>query len=141
MERLDRSLTGYVAAAPVRGPGAPLRRSHRGRPACRSRSPDGETYGLLGPNGAGKTTTISMIAGILEPDGGTVEIDGRSVTAKHRDSKRVLGFVPQEIALFDDLSASENLRFFGGLQGLRGAELRRRMRCHARTGRPRRSGR
>jgi ABC-2 type transport system ATP-binding protein len=87
----------------------------------------GETYGLLGPNGAGKTTTISMIAGILEPDAGTVEIDGHPVTANDREGKRVLGFVPQQIALFDDLSANENLRFFGGLQGLRGAELRRRM--------------
>lgn len=87
----------------------------------------GETYGLLGPNGAGKTTTISMIAGILQPDAGTVEIDGRAVTATDHEAKRVLGFVPQQIALFDDLSARENLRFFGGLQGLRGAKLERRI--------------
>ena len=87
----------------------------------------GETYGLLGPNGAGKTTTISMIAGILEPDGGAVEIEGRTVSLRDRDAKRALGFVPQQIALFDDLSATENLRFFGGLQGLRGAELTRRI--------------
>ncbi len=87
----------------------------------------GETYGLLGPNGAGKTTTISMIAGILAPDAGTVVIDGRPVTVNDHEGKRTLGYVPQQIALFDDLSASENLRFFGGLQGLRGAELARRM--------------
>ena len=87
----------------------------------------GETYGLLGPNGAGKTTTISMIAGILEADAGTVEIAGHRVTGQDHDGKRVLGFVPQQIALFDDLSATENLRFFGGLQGLRGAELARRI--------------
>ena len=87
----------------------------------------GETYGLLGPNGAGKTTTISMIAGILDLDGGTVEIDGRPMSSHDHDAKRVLGFVPQQIALFDDLSAHENLRFFGGLQGLRGAELDRRI--------------
>jgi ABC-2 type transport system ATP-binding protein len=88
----------------------------------------GETYGLLGPNGAGKTTTISMIAGILEPDDGTVEIAGTLVSAHDHEAKRVLGFVPQQIALFDDLSAAENLRFFGGLQGMRGAELTRRIR-------------
>jgi ABC-2 type transport system ATP-binding protein len=89
----------------------------------------GETYGLLGPNGAGKTTTISMIAGILEPDEGIVEIDGHAVSPRDHEAKRVLGFVPQQIALFDDLSATENLRFFGGLQGLRGAELDRRMKA------------
>ena len=87
----------------------------------------GETYGLLGPNGAGKTTTISMIAGILRPDGGQVELDGRRVDAHDPEAKRSLGLVPQEIALFDDLSAEENLRFFGSLQGLRGADLRARV--------------
>ncbi|MFN8020331.1 MAG: ABC transporter ATP-binding protein [Acidimicrobiales bacterium] len=87
----------------------------------------GETYGLLGPNGAGKTTTISMIAGILEPDAGVVEIEGRRVQTRDPEAKRTLGFVPQEIALFDDLSAAENLRFFGGLQGLGGRELHARV--------------
>ena len=88
----------------------------------------GETYGLLGPNGAGKTTTISMIVGVLEPHGGTVEIDGHRVGGRSPEAKRCLGLVPQEIALFDDLSAEENLRFFGGLQGLRGADLTGRIR-------------
>ena len=87
----------------------------------------GETYGLLGPNGAGKTTTISMIAGILEPDAGIVEIEGRRVQTRDPEAKRALGFVPQEIALFDDLTAAENLRFFGGLQGLSGRELASRV--------------
>jgi ABC-2 type transport system ATP-binding protein len=87
----------------------------------------GETYGLLGPNGAGKTTTISMIAGILRPDAGRVELDGRRIDAHDPEAKRSLGLVPQEIALFDDLSAEENLRFFGSLQGLRGADLRSRI--------------
>ena len=87
----------------------------------------GETYGLLGPNGAGKTTTISMIAGILEPDAGMVEIEGRRVQTRDPEAKRALGFVPQEIALFDDLTAAENLRFFGGLQGLSGRELASRV--------------
>jgi ABC-2 type transport system ATP-binding protein len=87
----------------------------------------GETYGLLGPNGAGKTTTISMIAGILRPDAGTVEVCGEPIDTGSSDTKRRLGFVPQDIALFDDLSALENLRFFGGLQGMRGADLERRI--------------
>jgi ABC-2 type transport system ATP-binding protein len=83
----------------------------------------GETYGLLGPNGAGKTTTISMIAGILRPDAGSVEIGGDPIDTSVSEAKRRLGFVPQDIALFDDLSALENLRFFGGLQGMRGGDL------------------
>ena len=87
----------------------------------------GETYGLLGPNGAGKTTTISMIAGILRPDAGTVEVGGDPIDTSSSEAKRRLGYVPQHIALFDDLSARENLRFFGGLQGLRGADLDRRV--------------
>jgi ABC-2 type transport system ATP-binding protein len=87
----------------------------------------GETYGLLGPNGAGKTTTISLVTGILLPDEGTVTVDGRPLTDGSRDLRRLLGYVPQDIALFDDLSAAENLRFFGGLQGLRGRALERRV--------------
>ncbi len=87
----------------------------------------GETYGLLGPNGAGKTTTISMIAGILRPDAGTVQVGGDSIDTSSSEVKRRLGFVPQDIALFGDLSAIENLRFFGGLHGMRGAELERRI--------------
>ncbi len=87
----------------------------------------GETYGLLGPNGAGKTTTISMVTGILRPDAGSVAIDGRPLAGGERELQRLLGYVPQDIALFDDLSAAENLRFFGGLQGLRGRALERRV--------------
>ena len=83
----------------------------------------GETYGLLGPNGAGKTTTISMIAGILAPDAGSVELGGVRITTAANSHKRRLGFVPQQIALFEDLTARENLRFFGGLQGLSGRTL------------------
>lgn len=83
----------------------------------------GETYGLLGPNGAGKTTTISMIAGVLRADAGTVTVCGAPITTTSTSAKRAIGLVPQQIALFDDLSARENLRFFGGLQGLRGRRL------------------
>ena len=87
----------------------------------------GETYGLLGPNGAGKTTTISMIAGILAADAGTVELAGVPITTTPTAQKRRLGLVPQSIALFEDLTARENLRFFGSLQGMRGAHLATRI--------------
>ncbi|MCC6339860.1 MAG: ABC transporter ATP-binding protein [Acidimicrobiia bacterium] len=83
----------------------------------------GETYGLLGPNGAGKTTTISMVAGILEPDAGSIVIAGRPMSTGPSPAKRLVGLVPQDIALYPDLSAEENLRFFGRLQGLRGRHL------------------
>jgi len=80
----------------------------------------GETYGLLGPNGAGKTTAISIVAGILIPDAGEVLIDGAPMTAQSVAVKAGVGYVPQEIALYPDLSGRENLRFFAGLYGLRG---------------------
>jgi ABC-2 type transport system ATP-binding protein len=83
----------------------------------------GETYGLLGPNGAGKTTTISMLCGVLEADAGTVEVGGRPVSPRHPDGRRAIGYVPQDLALYPDLSARENLRFFGRLQGLNGRLL------------------
>lgn len=87
----------------------------------------GETYGLLGPNGAGKTTAISLICGLLEPDAGAVEVEGDPVTVRSVQARRPIGYVPQEIAIYPDLSARENLRFFGKLYGLHGAELDRRM--------------
>jgi ABC-2 type transport system ATP-binding protein len=88
---------------------------------------EGETYGLLGPNGAGKTTTISMVCGLLQPDGGRVEVAGRPLTPRSTTAKAALGLVPQDIALYGDLTARENLRFFGRLQGLRGARLDERV--------------
>jgi len=87
----------------------------------------GETYGLLGPNGAGKTTTISMICGLLQPDDGTVLVAGRPVTTTSTDAKAAIGLVPQDIALYPDLSARQNLRFFGRLQGLSGRQLAARI--------------
>jgi ABC-2 type transport system ATP-binding protein len=87
----------------------------------------GETYGLLGPNGAGKTTTISMVCGLLDRDAGDVTVAGRPMTPEATDAKAAIGLVPQEVALYDDLSAEENLRFFGRLQGLDGAVLRERV--------------
>jgi ABC-2 type transport system ATP-binding protein len=87
----------------------------------------GETYGLLGPNGAGKTTTISMVAGILRADAGTVTVDGEHITTGASPAKRRIGLVPQDIALYPDLTAIENLQFFGRLQSLDGPQLGERM--------------
>jgi ABC-2 type transport system ATP-binding protein len=79
---------------------------------------EGETYGLLGPNGAGKTTTISMACGLLEPDSGEVWVAGSRLTARSVSEKAAIGYVPQELAIYPDLSARENLRFFARLYGL-----------------------
>ena len=84
----------------------------------------GETYGLLGPNGAGKTTTINMIAGLLTPDAGEVRLLDEPLTG---DRKSLIGLVPQDIALYPDLSAVENLEFFGRLQNLSGPRLKQRV--------------
>ncbi len=78
----------------------------------------GETYGLLGPNGAGKTTCISMIAGLLEPDAGTVTVAGQRMGPRASAAKSEVGLVPQELAIYPDLSARENLDFFARLYGL-----------------------
>jgi ABC-2 type transport system ATP-binding protein len=83
----------------------------------------GETYGLLGPNGAGKTTTIAMLCGVLDRDSGTIMIDGAPLDGAGSPAKRGIGFVPQDVALYERLSARENLRFFGGLYGLHGSTL------------------
>mgnify|MGYP001180864132 CR=1 FL=1 len=86
----------------------------------------GETYGLLGPNGAGKTTTISMAAGLLRADAGTVQVAGKRMGPREVAPKRHLGLVPQDLAIYPELSARENLQFFGRLHGLGGAELKSR---------------
>jgi ABC-2 type transport system ATP-binding protein len=83
----------------------------------------GETYGLLGPNGAGKTTSISIVAGLLEADAGEVLVGGERLTTRTIAPKRLVGLVPQELAVYPDLTARENLRFFGRLYGLNRAEL------------------
>src|SRR5207245_2875976 len=85
----------------------------------------GQLVGLLGPNGAGKTTTVSMIAGLLTPDAGEVLIGGKRLAGDTDPAKRKVGLVPQDLALYDELSARDNLRFFGALYGLRGAALER----------------
>ena len=83
----------------------------------------GEVLGLLGPNGAGKTTTISMACGVVTPTRGTVTIGGKPLA----EAKQLLGLVPQDLALFEELSADQNLRYFGALYGLRGGELATRV--------------
>src|SRR5215475_8553709 len=83
----------------------------------------GELIGLLGPNGAGKTTTVSMITGLLRPDRGDVLIQGAPLGGDTDPKKRQIGLVPQDLALYDELSASANLRFFGSLYNLTGKAL------------------
>jgi len=83
----------------------------------------GEVFGLLGPNGAGKTTTISVLSCLLEPDGGEAFVAGHDVRTQSLEVRRALGVVPQEIALYPTLTAVENLRFWGRMYGLSGAEL------------------
>jgi ABC-2 type transport system ATP-binding protein len=86
----------------------------------------GEVVGLLGPNGAGKSTTVSMICGLVVPDGGTVTIAGRPMGEGAPEAKRRIGLVPQEISLYEDLSAIGNLELFGALYGISGPALRQR---------------
>ena len=83
----------------------------------------GTLVGLLGPNGAGKTTTVSMIAGLMKPEKGDVLVDGARLDGDTDPKKRRIGLVPQDLALYDELSARANLRFFGALYSLSGAAL------------------
>jgi len=83
----------------------------------------GEIFSMLGPNGAGKTTTISMISGLLVPTSGDAKIGGYSITAQPMEAKKLIGVVPQEIALYPTLTARQNLDFFGKMYGLGGKEL------------------
>jgi len=78
----------------------------------------GEIYGLLGPNGAGKTTTISVACGLLKPDGGTISVDGSGFWKDPKKARSKMGVVPQELALYEELSGRENLEFWGRIAGL-----------------------
>jgi len=86
----------------------------------------GQTLGLLGPNGAGKSTTVGMICGLLRPDSGRIVMAGDTVTPGASAAKRQIGLVPQDLALYEDLDALENLKLFGALYGLKGTQLRQR---------------
>ena len=87
---------------------------------------DGETFGLLGPNGAGKSTTIGMLTGAIRPDGGSIRING-SQSPTDASTRKEIGFAPQNLALYEELSAVENVTFFGRLYQLFGKELRERV--------------
>lgn len=87
----------------------------------------GEIYGLLGPNGAGKTTTIGVLCGLVIPDSGEAFLNGVDVIRTPVEARRHLGVVPQEVTLYMELSARDNLGFFGQLYGLRGRELKARV--------------
>jgi len=88
---------------------------------------EGEMFGLLGPNGAGKTTLLSILSSLLNATSGIVQIFGHTVHPSDRALRRLVGIVPQELAIYGELTARENLRFFGELFGVRGPELRRRV--------------
>jgi len=87
----------------------------------------GETFGLLGPNGAGKTTAISMICGLLRPDEGSVTVAGEPITTTSTRGRSAIGLVPQDLAIYPDLTGEENLKFFGRLYGMTGAPLASRV--------------
>lgn len=87
----------------------------------------GEVYGLLGPNGAGKSTTISMAAGLLVPDAGSVRVGRELGDPREANVRRLIGIAPQSISLYDQLTGSENLAFFGKIYGLAGTELVKRV--------------
>ena len=89
----------------------------------------GEIFGLLGPNGAGKSTTISMLVGLAKADAGTVTLQGEDVTPDAKTTKAKIGFVPQDLAIIEELSSMANLRFFGGLNNLSGQNLEVRARA------------
>jgi len=103
-----------------------LRKVYKGKTAVDEVSlylDHGESVGLIGPNGAGKSTTISMISSLLKPTSGDVRLNGKSVIKHPQEIRKVLGVVPQQIALYEELSSYENLKFFGHVYGLRGKAL------------------
>lgn len=87
----------------------------------------GEIFGLLGPNGAGKSTTINMIVGLLSMDQGSITVDGIDIKERPLEVKRRIGLVPQDLALYENMPAADNVAFFGRLYGLRGGELKERV--------------
>ncbi|MBN9524500.1 ABC transporter ATP-binding protein [bacterium] len=105
---------------------AGIRKGYGGAPALDGVSlavGAGEVFGLLGPNGAGKTTLISILSGLAPADAGTVTLFGKPFTPADRDLRRLVGIGTQDLSIYPDLTARENLTFFGRLYGLRGREL------------------
>lgn len=91
---------------------------------------EGAIFGLLGPNGAGKTTTISMLCSLLTPTSGKIIIAGHQLNGSDNELKKLIGIVPQEIAVYEDLTARENLEFFGNMYGLGGKSLKEKINFH-----------
>ena len=87
----------------------------------------GEAFGLLGPNGAGKSTTMMMICGLLAADSGEIRLEGRRLDRTRPESRQRMGVVPQDLALYPDLTARENLMFFASLYHLSGSQLRKKV--------------
>ncbi|ADH85840.1 ABC transporter ATP-binding protein [Desulfurivibrio alkaliphilus] len=121
-----------AAAAPFAIELAGLRKTYPGqrRPAVDQLTlsiPRGGIFGLLGPNGAGKSTTLALLCGLARPDGGAISFSGWEGGPASPSAKQRLGFVPQDLALYDRLSGRENLLFFGRLYGLRGQRLQQRV--------------
>lgn len=92
--------------------------------------PKASIFGLLGPNGAGKTTTISILCGLIKPSSGTVSILGKSVQSHPGEIKKIIGVVPQDIALYPTLTAFENLQYIGNMYGLKGESLKKKINEH-----------
>ena len=88
---------------------------------------EGEIFSLLGPNGAGKTTTISMLSGLLAPSGGKATIGGFDIGRDLLKAKKLIGVVPQEIALYEELTGRQNLSFWGQMYDMRGTALKNRI--------------
>lgn len=100
------------------------------RPAINNLSlniPDKSIFGLLGPNGAGKTTLISMLCGLFQPDSGEIIIQEKNISVYPKETKQIIGVVPQEIALYSKLTAYENLMFLGHMYGIETSELKKRI--------------
>ncbi|GKU77514.1 ABC transporter ATP-binding protein [Paenibacillus sp. L3-i20] len=105
-------------------------KSYNGNPALRGvdlHVREGSCFGLLGPNGAGKSTMMKIMTGILTPDQGEIELFGKSIRKESAAISRQVGYVPQEITLYEKLSAWQNLTFFGKMYGVRGEKLKERM--------------
>jgi ABC-2 type transport system ATP-binding protein len=89
--------------------------------------PEGMIYGLLGPNGAGKSTFINIVAGLIKADGGSLSVAGHSLPGGYSNIKPMMGFVPQDLAIYEDLTAYENIAFFASLYGLNGKEKKEKV--------------
>ena len=109
---------------------ANLTRSFDGRKAVNNLNlsiEEGELFGLLGPNGAGKSTTVAMLSTILQPTRGTAIVGGYDIKKQSKEVRSIIGVVPQDVGLYDELTAAENLAYFGKLHGIEGKQLRKRI--------------